>query len=123
MSRIEKINEEIRVQVSMILQKDLHDPRIGFITITRVDASPDLRSASIYFTAMHDKNPANDTLKALKASRGFIRSQLAKRIRIKFIPQITFIWDVSKTETNRIDEIIGMLHKEKEISDGPDGCS
>jgi ribosome-binding factor A len=123
MSRIGKINEEIRVQISMIVQKDLHDPRVGFITITRVDTSPDLRSASIYFTAMHDKNPADYTLKALKASRGFIRSQLAKRIRIKFIPQITFVWDVSEIETNRIDEIIDMLYKEKEISDGPDGCS
>jgi ribosome-binding factor A len=123
MSRIEKINEEIRVQISMILQKDLHDPRIGFITITRVDTSPDMRSASIYFTAMHDKNPGNDTLKALKASRGFIRSLLAKRVRIKFIPQITFIRDVSSIETNRIDEIIAMLYKEKESLDGPDGCS
>jgi ribosome-binding factor A len=118
MSRIDRISEEIRFQTSMILQRDIRNPRIGFITITRVDTSPDLMSASIYFTAMNDRVPAGDTLKALKASSGFIRSLLAKRMGIKFVPKITFISDVSKTEINRVDEIISMLHNEKEIKDG-----
>jgi ribosome-binding factor A len=120
MPRTDRINEEIRCHVSMILRKDVHDPRIGFITITRVDTSPDLKSTSIYFTAIQERGCKDDTLKGLKASKGFIRSLLANRMRVKFIPQITFINDVSESETNRIDEIIGMLHKEKEISDGPD---
>jgi ribosome-binding factor A len=119
-SRIGRVSEEIRFQVSMILHKDLHDPRIGFITITRVDISPDLRSASIYFTTIKKPGTFEDTLKALKASRGFIRSQLAKRMSIKFVPKITFINDASWVETNRIDEIIDMLYKEKERLDGAD---
>jgi len=123
MSRIDRVNEDIRYQVSMIIQRDLHDPRIGFITITKVDTSPDLRSTSIYFTAMQSQGSTESALKALKASRGFIRSLLAKRISIKFIPQITFIDDVTEIETNRIDEIIDILHKEKEIADGHDGCN
>jgi ribosome-binding factor A len=122
MSRIDRVNEEIRFQISMILQRDMRDPRIGFMTISRVDTSPDLRSASIYFTVMNDKITSEDTLKALKASSGFIRSLLAKRMSIKFVPKITFINDVSKNEINRVDEIIGRLHKEKEIEDGYHEC-
>lgn len=123
MSRVDRINEEIRYQISTILQRDVHDPRIGFITITKVDTSPDLRSTSIYFTAMQDKGSTEGALKRLKASKGFIRSLLAKRMSIKFIPQITFIDNVTEVENNKIDEIIDIIHKEKEISDGHDGCN
>ena len=123
MSRVGRVNEEIRFHISTILQRGVHDPRIGFITITKVDTSPDLRSTSIYFTSMQDKGAVEDTLKGLKASRGFIRSMLAKRMSTKFIPQITFINDVSEIETNRIDEIIDILHKEKELSDEHDECN
>ena len=123
MSRVDRINEEIRYQISTILQRDVHDSRIGFITITKVDTSPNLRSTSIYFTAMQGKGATEGTLKGLKASKGFIRSLLAKRMSIKFIPQITFIDNVTEVENNRIDEIIDIIHKEKEISDGHDGCN
>jgi ribosome-binding factor A len=123
MSRIDRINEEIRFHISTILQRDLRDPRVGFVTITKVDTSPDLRSASIYFTSMQGRGPVSDTLKGLKASKGFIRSMLAKRMDTKFIPQITFIDDVTSVEKNRIDEIIDIIHAEKEMPDGNDGCS
>ena len=123
MSRVDRVNEEIRFHISTILQRGVHDPRIGFITITKVDTSPDLRSTSIYFTSMQRKGAVEDTLKGLKASRGLIRSLLAKRMSIKFIPQITFIDDVSEIENNRIDEIIDILHKEKERLDGHDKCN
>lgn len=115
MTRMQRINEEIRCQIGLILNRDMHDTRIGFVTITKVDTSPDLRSASIYFTSIDDSGHAQDSLAALKESKGFIRSLLAKRIRIKFMPRLTFIKDVSGSEKNRIDEIIDMIHREKEI--------
>jgi ribosome-binding factor A len=118
MSRVNRLNEEIRFHVSTILQREVRDPRIGFITITRVDTSPDLRSSNIYFTSIQNAGAADEALKGLKASRGFIRSLLSKRIRIRFIPKITFIHDASKTETNRIDEIIDIINSTKEASDG-----
>jgi ribosome-binding factor A len=115
MPRADRINEEIRYNIGMILQRDISDPRMGFVTITKVDTSPDLRSSSIYFTAMDDNGPNKDTLTVLKESKGFIRSLLAKRIRIKFIPRLTFIKDVSAVEKNRVDEIIDIIHRQKGV--------
>jgi ribosome-binding factor A len=111
---VDRMNEEIRYQISMILRKEARDPRIGFVTITRVDTSPDFKSASVYFTALNDWGPSDDTLKGLKASSGFIRSLLAKRIKVKFIPRITFINDIPDAATERIDDIFNMLRREKE---------
>jgi len=117
--RIDKVNEEIRHQVSMILQRDIHDSRIGFVTIIKVDTSPDLKSADIFFTCIKQNGVSDeDTLKALKAKTGLIRGFLAKRIRLKFLPRITFIQDDSGVISNRIDEIIDIIHKDKEIMDG-----
>ncbi|MDD5504234.1 MAG: 30S ribosome-binding factor RbfA [Candidatus Omnitrophica bacterium] len=115
MSRVDRMNEEIRYQISTILQTQTRDPRIGFVTITKVDTSPDFRQALVYFTVINADDGARDTLEGLKASSGFIRSLLAKRIRVKFIPRITFIHDVPPAESKRIDDIINMLHREKEI--------
>jgi len=118
MFRRDRVSEEIRHQVSIILQKDIRDSRIGFVTVTKVDMSPDLKSADIFFTSI-DRDDANeDGLAALKASAGLVRRLLAKRIRIKFIPRITFIRDDSKKAGNKIDEIIDIIHKDKEIKDG-----
>jgi ribosome-binding factor A len=114
MSRADRINEDIRYCLGMILRRDLCDPRLGFVTITKVDTSPDLRSASIYFTSIDKDSQSQDSLKVLKESTAFIRGLLARRIRMKFIPRLVFIKDVSKEERNRIDEIIEMIHKEKE---------
>ena len=114
MPRIERINEEIRHQVSLILQRDIHDQRIGFVTITKVDTAPDLRSADIYFTTIEAGSSSDDTFTGLKASAKLIRGLLAKRMRVKFIPKIRFINDNSNISKNRIDEIIDILNKEKE---------
>lgn len=118
MFRRDKVSEEIRHQVSMILQRDIHDSHIGFVTITRVDISPDLRSADIFFTSIKQNDASEDTLEALKVSAGLIRRLLGKRIRMKFLPRITFIHDDSGEASNRIDEIIDIIHKDKEIIDG-----
>ena len=118
MFRRDRVSEEIRHQVGIILKRDIRDSRIGFVTIARVDMSPDLRSADIFFTSIEGNTMDEDTLQALKDSIGLIRRLLAKRIRIKFIPRITFIHDDSSTAGNRIDEIINIIHKDKEITNG-----
>lgn len=114
MSRADKVQEELRQQVSIIVQRDLKDPRVGFVTITRVEVTPDLRDARIYFTTMDVDKPFEDTVKGLDKASGFIRKLLGKRIRMKFTPQIRFIYDDSQTRRNRIDDIIDEIHKEKE---------
>lgn len=115
MSRRDRINEELRQQVSIFLQRDIHDTRIGFITITRVDTAPDLKSADIFFTAMEDDGKSLD---ALKDSVPLIRGLLGKRMKIRYVPRIRFIRDDSNQTRNRVDEILGIIHKQKEKGNG-----
>ena len=114
MSRIDRVQEEMRHQVSLIVQRELRDPRIGFVTITRVEVTPDLKSARVYFTTIEEEKSFEDTVRGLRKAAGFVRKLLGERMRIKFIPEISFVYDESQTSTDRIDEIIEKIHKEKE---------
>ena len=114
MSRIDKVKEELRHQVSLIVQQELHDPRIGFVTITRAEVTPDLKDATIYFTVMETEKPVEETVKALDKAAGYVRKLIGQRVRIKFTPQIRFAHDDSEKSNERIDEIIDRIHKEKD---------
>ena len=114
MSRMDKINEEIRHQVGIILQRDIHDSRIGFVTITHVDTAPDLRTCKVYFTTLDEGDTYKETIAGLNASSSNVRRELGKRIRIKYTPNIEFIHDAKDSESNRIDQIIDIIHKDKE---------
>ena len=114
MSRMDKVNEEIRHQIGMILQRDIHDSRIGFVTITHVDTAPDLRTCKVYFTTLDEGDAYEETIAGLNISSTNIRRELGKRIRIKYTPKIEFIHDVKHSESSRIDQIIDIIHKDKE---------
>ena len=118
MSRMDRVNEEVRHQVSTILQRDVQDPRIGFVTITRVDVSSDLRQAKIFFTTIEQGKSYEDTLSGLKRSTGFIRKMLGQRIRMKFTPDIQFVYDKTDDKKSRVEEILDMIHREKEGLNG-----
>lgn len=113
MSRVEKVQKELRYQVSLIVQQELKDPRIGFVTITRVEITPDLKEAKIYFTTMDVKESLDDTVNGLNRSAGFVRKLVGERMRMKFTPQINFIYDDSLKRQGIIDEIIDKIHREK----------
>lgn len=113
MSRLKKVQEELRHQISLIVQQELKDPRIGFVTITRVEVTPDLKAAKVYFTTIGPKESFEDTVNGLNSSTGFVRKLIGERIRIKFTPQINFIYDDSPKRQDRIDEIIDKIHKQK----------
>jgi len=108
---MDKVNEEVRHHVSLIVQRDLDDPKIGFVTITRVEVSSDLRVAHIYFTTLAEDESFDDTLEGLNKSAGVVRNLLGRRIRMKFTPEIRFINDNSEKESSRIDQIIEKLHR------------
>ncbi|NQT94914.1 MAG: 30S ribosome-binding factor RbfA [Candidatus Omnitrophica bacterium] len=114
MSRIDRVNEEMRHRISEIIQKDLSDPEIGFVTITRVETTPDLKIAHVYFTTIEEGESFDKTVDGLNRSAGFIRKALGRRIRMKSTPEIQFIYDDVDKEKNRIDEIIEAIHKEEE---------
>lgn len=103
--RPERIAEQIKEEVSLIIAGDLEDPRIGFVTVTDAKVSPDLRHAKIYVTVM-GKEQAAESVEALNHAAGFVRHQLGVALRIKRIPELRFIFDETPQTAARIEELL-----------------
>lgn len=101
--RIDRVISSIARETSRIVAQDLKDPRLGMVTITRVDLNRDLSKAIIYYTTLGD---AQNDQAVLDRARGFIRTELAHRVRIKFIPDLEFRHDESPEYGKRIDALI-----------------
>ncbi|MCM8792077.1 MAG: 30S ribosome-binding factor RbfA [Candidatus Omnitrophica bacterium] len=106
MSRYERVASQIKREISNILHDELKDPRIGFITVTRVELSFDLKFAKIYYSVFGDSQQKIDTAKGLERARGFIRRLIAQRMDLKFTPEISFKEDDSIDRGFHIDEEI-----------------
>lgn len=106
--RVGRVGEQIKKEMSQILQSELKDPRIGFLTVTGVDVTNDLSQAKVYLSIMGTDQQKEDSLKALAKATGFIRSELGKRIRLRKTPELLFAIDTSIEYGSRIEEL---LHK------------
>ena len=95
MSRADRVAEEIKHEVGNILLEEVRDPRLGFTTITRVELTPDLRFARIFFSVYGDEKQWKDTQDALEHAAGFIRRVLGQRLNLRFVPEIVFKIDHS----------------------------
>jgi len=104
--RVQRVAEEIKQEIGKIIHDELKDPRIGFVTITKVDLSPDLRYASVYFSVLGTKKESRDTQVGLTRSAGFIRKLLGRRMKLRYTPQVTFKLDESAEYSIRISEVL-----------------
>lgn len=111
--RLSRLQKAIKEAVSQIIQFELKDPRIGLVTVTSVNISPDLRQARIFLSILGSSEEQRESLAGLDSARGFIRSELGKRVRMKFTPQIEFEIDRSIEEGIRISQLIDRLHQEE----------
>lgn len=107
----DRIEAIIQKEVSSIIQMELKDPKIGFITITDVTVTNDLSIAKIYVTFLGQQARIDAGMKALERSKGFIRSLLAKRMTIRKVPQLIFVYDESLEKGNKIEKIIREFHR------------
>jgi len=112
--RSEKLGDLIREEVSQILIKELKDPRIGFATITKVDVSDDLREAKIYYSVFGDEREKVESHEGLQSAKGFIKRELGRRVRMKYMPEISFIFDDSLEYGGRIEELLRNLKDKDE---------
>ena len=110
--KIERISDALIEQISYILANKVKNQDINFVTITDVKVSGDLSYAKVYFTVL-DNSKIDITLKALKEASGFIRHELRERVDIRQIPELTFVYDESIEEAQKIEDIIDKLHEEK----------
>lgn len=104
--RSEKVAEAVHKIVTELLIKGLKDPRIGFVTITGVKVTDDMRYATIYFTVFGDLEARKATESGLNSARGFIRREMGQQLRLRYVPEIMFKYDTSTETGNRIDELM-----------------
>ncbi|HVN96036.1 MAG TPA: 30S ribosome-binding factor RbfA [Syntrophorhabdaceae bacterium] len=101
-----KVQELLQEEISLIIQRDIRDPGMGFITILGVKMSEDLKIAKVYLSIYGDEEAKKNTLEALKRSKGYIKFLLGKRVNLRYMPEINFVLDDTFEKAARIDEIL-----------------
>ena len=112
-SRPARIGDQIRVEITGMLSRQVHDPGIGFLTITRVDVTADLQHARVYYTTLGDEKARRESARALERASPFLRRQLAGRLRLRRAPELQFFFDVSVERHDRIEKILMELQEER----------
>ncbi len=114
MARYEKVAAALKKEISNIIHDELKDPRLGFVTITQVDLTQDLRSAKVFFSVLGKKEDYQKTKEALESSLGFIRRLIARRVRLRFAPELMFRDDHSSEFSIKIEKIINAIKEQDE---------
>lgn len=112
-NRPERVGEAIRDELATLLARDVHDPGIGFITLTSVKVAPDLLLARVYYTSMGDEQALRDTARALGRATPFLRRQIAQRLSLRRVPELQFFYDKSVAQHDRIEQILQELKAEE----------
>ncbi|MEI4768533.1 30S ribosome-binding factor RbfA [Psychrobacillus sp. FJAT-51614] len=109
--RANRVAEQMKKELGEIIVRKLKDPRIGFVTVTDVEVTGDLQQATIYLTVLGGETKRDETLKALEKAKGFIRSEIGHRIRLRITPELLFKFDESAAYGNRIDDLLREINK------------
>ena len=115
--RTDRVAEEFREILAEELQR-LKDPRIGFVTVTGVDVTPDLRRAVVFYTVLGDDKQERATAAGLRSATPHLRQVIGRQVRLKVTPELEFRVDESLVRARRIDELIELIHGWEDRSDG-----
>jgi ribosome-binding factor A len=124
--RPDRVGDQIRQELSELLSRgEVHDPGIGFITLTRVTVTPDLQLARIYYSSLGDPKARQQTARALERATPFMRRQVGGRLRLRRVPEFEFRFDESVEHQDRIERIIRELHEHppEPLTPDTDGAS
>ncbi|HEY7502071.1 MAG TPA: 30S ribosome-binding factor RbfA [Vicinamibacterales bacterium] len=113
-----RVGEQIREVLTDLVAREVHDPGIGFITLTRVDLTADLQLARVYYTTMGDEKARRESSRALERARPFLRRHLGRRLRLRHVPDLQFFFDDSIERHDRIERILQQLQAERDASTG-----
>jgi len=117
--RIEQVNKLIRREISELLQHQVKDPRLDtFVAVTEVATSPDLKYAKVFISHIGSEAEKQEILSVLEAASGFLRNELARRLKLRRIPELSFRWDDSIKQGNHILKLIDRVTRENT----PDSC-
>jgi ribosome-binding factor A len=109
-SRVERVGDQIRSELAALLAREVHDPGVGFVTLTRVQVSPDLQQARVHYTVLGDDKARRASTQALERAAPFLRRQIGSRLRLKRTPELKFVYDESIAGQDRIEQILNDLH-------------
>lgn len=112
-----RIGEEIRIELSQLLMREVKDPGVGFITLTEVKVTPDLQIARVYYTTIGDDKARRETRRALERATPFLRRHVGQRLQLRRVPELEFFFDESVERGDRIERIIRDLHQGERSSD------
>lgn len=108
--RANRVAEQMKKELGDIIGRKIKDPRVGFVTVTDVEVTGDLQQAKVYITVLGEGNQKQDTLIGLAKAKGFIRSEIGKRIRLRKTPELFFELDETIEKGNRIEHILKDLN-------------
>ncbi len=110
--RVQRVQEELKKEIGQMLQREIKDPRIGFVTVTDVEVSKDLRNVKIFVSVYGSDQERSDTMAGLESARGYIRTEIGKRIKLRYTPEISFRFDESIARGARIMELLNEVKEQ-----------
>lgn len=112
-NRTKRVAQVFKEEISRIIREELRDPGLGFITITHVELTDDLRFAKIYYSILGETKEKQESKRALERAQGFIRKLIGQEIKLRYLPQIKFILDESSLHSINIQKILNKIEREK----------
>ncbi len=112
-TRVERVAQAIKEEISRIFQEELKDPRIGFVTLTRVELTGDLRYAKVFVSIWGTEEQTRDAWVGIEHATGFVRRAVAQRLRLRFAPELRFIKDDSLEASDRVSRMLEELRRDQ----------
>jgi len=119
-SRPDRVADQIRAELAQLLAREVHDPGIGFVTLTRVQVTNDIQQARVFYTTLGDEKARRSSARALERAATFLRRQIGARLRLKRVPQLVFVYDESIAGQERIEQILSDIHAGAHNDPDPD---
>jgi ribosome-binding factor A len=126
-SRPSRVADQIRSELANLIAREVHDPGVGFVTLTRVQVTPDLQLARVYYTSLATASPGsndavarNNTAKALARAASFLRRRIGQTLRLRRAPELEFHYDESIAGQDRIEQILNEIHAAPRAAPDPD---
>jgi ribosome-binding factor A len=116
-TRPNRVADQLRAEITDLVARELHDPGIGFLTITHVKVTPDLQVARVYYTTLGDAKARKDTHRALDRATPFLRRHIGRRLRLKRVPELEFFFDEAIERGDRIEQILQEISAERKTHD------
>ncbi|HEV3276006.1 MAG TPA: 30S ribosome-binding factor RbfA [Terriglobia bacterium] len=111
--RHERLADQIRTEVAEMVEGELKDPRIGFVTVTHVDLSPDFTHARVLVSVLGSEEERAESLAGLASAAGYVRREVTRRLRLRRSPEIAFVPDRGAEEAARVEDLLGKLHSDE----------